>query len=269
MENKTNEKRAVFAGGFDPFTVGHLEIAKRAAKVVDKLYICVAITQKSKPFFDVGLRIEMIKAATYFLTNVEVCSYNGLLTDFAEQNNIQIIVRGISSSLDFEHERILSEVYKSQRTDIECLYLLAGGEFAYINSTSVKELLGMGGDIKKFVPAECLKYIRVGWNSKVNNTENILKAPSNQETSNEEDVKKTFKQNEMDQWMLTLKKLTEQIRISENEMEKNNLTEEMQSLHKLIVQTQGNNDAVEDRLHLEIQNILKERENKLYGRQVL
>ena len=144
---------AVFAGTFDPFTVGHLDIVKRVAPHVEKLYVAVSPNPgKSDAMFSWDERIELIKSAVSGIPSVEVCGAEGLLVDFCHSVNADLLVRSIRSAQDVDYERQLETVNKQLDASIETVYVLSKAETAYISSTLVRQLIALGISIENLVP---------------------------------------------------------------------------------------------------------------------
>lgn len=144
---------AVFAGTFDPFTVGHLDIVKRVAPHVEKLFVAVSPNPgKADAMFSWDERIELIKSAVCGMDNVEVCGAEGLLIDFCHSVNADMLVRSIRNAQDVDYERQLETVNKQLDGSIETFYVLSKAETAYISSTLVRQLIALGISIDKLVP---------------------------------------------------------------------------------------------------------------------
>jgi pantetheine-phosphate adenylyltransferase len=145
-------KIAVYPGSFDPITNGHLNIIERAIKIVDKLIVAVAIDSIKSTLFSTQERADMIKEATKDLENVEVLSFSGLLTDFVRKNKANIIIRGMRAISDFEHESQLALMNKSLAPEIETIFMVTCSKYSYLNSSIVKEISSLNGNISQLVP---------------------------------------------------------------------------------------------------------------------
>lgn len=145
-------KIAVFPGSFDPVTTGHMDLIKRSAGMFDKLILGVLINPGKVPLFSLEERVEMLLQLTGNMENVSVKSFEGLLVDFVEQEQADIIVRGLRTAQDFEYELPLAQanLKLSQRADT--IFLATAPEYSYISSSGVKEIYRFGGDIKGMVP---------------------------------------------------------------------------------------------------------------------
>jgi len=145
-------KIAVYPGSFDPITNGHLNIIERTIKIVDKLIVAVAVDSKKSTLFSAQERTDMIREATENLEKVEVQSFSGLLTDFVRRNNADIIIRGMRAISDFEHETQLALMNKRLAPEIETFFLVTCSKYSYLNSSIVKEIASLNGNISQLVP---------------------------------------------------------------------------------------------------------------------
>lgn len=145
-------KRAVYPGSFDPVTYGHLDIIARSAEIMDELVVGVLMNQAKTPLFSVEERVTMLQDATKDITNVRVETFSGLSVDFAKQCNAGFLVRGLRAITDFEYELQMAHTNRSMDSEIDTLFLTTNLKYAYISSTTVKEVAFYGGDITHFVP---------------------------------------------------------------------------------------------------------------------
>jgi len=145
-------KIAVYPGSFDPVTNGHLNIIKRTIKIVDKLIVAVAVDSKKSTLFSAQERTDMIKEVVKDLGNVKVQSFSGLLTDFVRKNRADIIIRGMRAISDFEHESQLALMNKRLAPEIETIFMVTCSTYSYLNSSIVKEIASLNGDISQLVP---------------------------------------------------------------------------------------------------------------------
>ncbi len=146
-------KSAIYAFSGDPITFGHIDIIKRAAAVFDRLVVAIGINPAKKYLFSQEERTEMAKRSLFDLKNVEVKSFNGMLVDFAYENNIDVIVKGVRSNHDFEYEMNLHSLGESQKLGIDTFILFARPSLAHISSGAVKEIQEGQGLIQDYVPA--------------------------------------------------------------------------------------------------------------------
>ncbi len=147
--------KAIYPGSFDPVTNGHLDIIKRAAKLVDKLVVSVLENpHKSGSLFTIDERIDQLKRVTNNIKNVEVSSFNGLLVDYAKQINAQAVIRGLRAVTDFENEFQMALTNRSLMPVLETLFIPTSVEYLYLSSSTLKEVAMFGGNICSMVPCE-------------------------------------------------------------------------------------------------------------------
>ncbi len=145
--------KAIYPGSFDPVTLGHLDVIRRAANIFDEVVICVLVNVNKSALFSVEERVRILQMATSEFDNVKVESYSGLLTKYAMEKHIHVVVRGLRAVTDFEYElqnaqtnRKLSNGY------LDTMFLTTSLEYAYLSSSTVKEIASFGGDVKDCVP---------------------------------------------------------------------------------------------------------------------
>lgn len=144
-------KKAIFPGTFDPFTIGHYSLVKRSLEIVDEVIIAIGVNDSKKSFFTIDQRLEMIRDLYKHDPRVSVESYDCLTVDFAEQTGANLIVRGIRSVNDFEYEKTIADMNRSI-SGIETIIFFTEPALTHINSTIVRELLRYGRDISDFIP---------------------------------------------------------------------------------------------------------------------
>lgn len=149
----------IYPGTFDPITNGHLDIICRAAKLFPKLIVAVAASPSKKPMFSLQQRLEMVKAATVELPNVEIIAFDGLLAHLILEKNMQGIIRGARTSSDFDYELQLAHLNRLLTNGVESLFFPPSEKWSYVSSTMVREILLHGGDIGKLVPERVFQYI--------------------------------------------------------------------------------------------------------------
>lgn len=146
-------KRAVYPGSFDPVTYGHLDIIKRAAEIFDELTVSVLNNKEKTPLFSVEERVKILEEATKDLPNVRIDSFSGLLIDYARDKNFHVAVRGLRAITDFEYELLISQTNrKLSHGKLDTIFLNTSLEYAYLSSSSVKEIASFGGDVSECVP---------------------------------------------------------------------------------------------------------------------
>ncbi len=143
---------AVFPGSFDPITIGHESVIKRALPLFDELYVAIGINSDKKGFFPVEQRIEWIKRVFADNPEIKVIQYEGLTVDICRKLGAQYILRGLRTSADFEFERSIGQVNKKLFNNIETVFFLTLPEHTSINSSIVRDILQHGGDASDFVP---------------------------------------------------------------------------------------------------------------------
>ena len=144
-------QRAVYPGTFDPMTMGHVDLVKRASKLFDSVIIAIASSDSKKPMFSLEERIEIGNKIFADDPKVEVVGFSGLLVNFAKENDANILIRGLRVVADFEYEFQLANMNRAMSPDIESVFLTPKEEYSYISSSLVKEIATMGGDVTRFV----------------------------------------------------------------------------------------------------------------------
>ena len=144
-------QRAVYPGTFDPMTMGHVDLVKRASKLFDSVIIAIASSDSKKPMFSLEERIEIGNKIFADDPKVEVVGFSGLLVNFAKDNDANILIRGLRVVADFEYEFQLATMNRAMSPDIESVFLTPKEEYSYISSSLVKEIATMGGDVTRFV----------------------------------------------------------------------------------------------------------------------
>ena len=146
-------KAAIYPGSFDPVTYGHLDIIKRSAEIFDELIVSVLNNKTKSPLFSVEERVKILKEATKDLPNVKVESFSGLLIDYAREKDIHVSVRGLRAVTDFEYELQIAQTNRQlSGGSLDTMFLTTSLEYAYLSSSSVKEIASFGGDVSQCVP---------------------------------------------------------------------------------------------------------------------
>ncbi|MDP4092676.1 MAG: pantetheine-phosphate adenylyltransferase [Bacillota bacterium] len=156
----------VYPGSFDPVTNGHLDIINRAARLCDQLIVGVLVNISKKTMFSVDERVELIKKAACGIGNVQVESFSGLLVDWVRIKNADAIIKGLRAVQDFEYELQMADLNKILDPQVETLFMMSSANYSCISSSAVKEIAGMGGSIKEFVPESIINEIMLKCNSK-------------------------------------------------------------------------------------------------------
>ena len=141
---------AMYPGTFDPITLGHEELVRRISSLFDEVIVAIASSPRKDLMFSIDERIHLAKEVLSDLQNVNVIAYEGLTVDFAQKNNIQVVVRGLRSAQDFDYELRLADMNRSLSEEIETIFLTPN-KYAFVSSSLVREIASMGGDISKFV----------------------------------------------------------------------------------------------------------------------
>ncbi len=141
----------IYPGSFDPVTNGHLDIITRAAQISDKLIIAVLKNNAKKPLFSIEERVEMLRASIE-IPNIEIMAFDGLLMDFARQQDAKFIVRGLRAISDFEAEFAMANMNKHLAKEIDTIFLMTSTQWSYLSSSMVKEVAQYGANIESLVP---------------------------------------------------------------------------------------------------------------------
>lgn len=159
--------RAIYPGSFDPVTLGHLDIIKRSAEKVDELIIGVLNNNTKNPLFTVEERVEMLIELTNDYENVKVEAFSGLSVEFVKKKNANVIIRGLRAISDFDYELQMAQTNRKLYPEADTMFLTTSLEYAYLSSTTVKEVAYFNGDITGFVPPNVIDrvYNRV-WENK-------------------------------------------------------------------------------------------------------
>ena len=146
-------KAAIYPGSFDPVTFGHLDVIRRAASIFDELTVSVLNNTQKTPLFSVEERVKILEEATKELPNVKVDSFSGLLINYAREKDVHIAIRGLRAITDFEYELQIAQTNrKLSNGDLDTIFLTTSLEYAYLSSSSVKEIAEFHGDISQCVP---------------------------------------------------------------------------------------------------------------------
>ena len=143
---------AVYPGSFDPATYGHLDVIRRASVSFDKVIVGVLHNSAKSPLFSVQERVNILEKATRDVPNVEVKPFEGLSVNFARENHAQVIIRGLRAVTDFEYELQMAQTNRVLAPDVDTVFLTTSLEYAYLSSSSVKEIASFHGDISQCVP---------------------------------------------------------------------------------------------------------------------
>jgi pantetheine-phosphate adenylyltransferase len=153
-------KIAVFPGSFDPITIAHADIVKRALPLFDKIIVGIGINSAKQGYFSPEKRMDVIEAVFAGIPKVEVQLYQGLTVEFCKQNNANFIVRGVRSVGDFEYEKPIAQINQTLMPEVETILFFSKPEYGAISSTIVRDILKHGGDVSKFLPVEAMRFIK-------------------------------------------------------------------------------------------------------------
>lgn len=150
-------KVAIFPGSFDPITVGHVDIVKRALPLFDKIIMAIGVNTQKKYLYDLEQRLQWLKLVFKDEKKIEISSYEGLTINFCKEQNAKYILRGIRSAADFEYEKTIAHLNNAMNNDLETILILSKPELSSISSTIVREIIKGNGDVSQFVPQEVVK----------------------------------------------------------------------------------------------------------------
>lgn len=158
MTSKLNTRHAVYAGSFDPPTLGHVDLVRRAANVFDRVTVAVGVNPEKEPLFAPEERVKLLETVCDF-PGVDVASFEGLTVEFVHSLNAGVLVRGVRTVSDIEAEATLTLANRTLAPDIETVFLMASEHYAHISSSLIKQVAGMGGEsvrehLNAFVPEE-------------------------------------------------------------------------------------------------------------------
>ena len=157
---QTNARTAVYCGTFDPFTLGHEDLVRRAAGLFDHLLIAVAVAHHKKTLFSLDERLAMAREALADCPNVQVASFDGLVRDFVLQQSAKVMVRGVRSMTDFDYEFQLAGMNRRLAPKIDTVFLNTLDVYQCISSTLVREVNNLGGDVTQFVSPSVLRFMQ-------------------------------------------------------------------------------------------------------------
>ncbi|HEV2037965.1 MAG TPA: pantetheine-phosphate adenylyltransferase [Candidatus Eremiobacteraceae bacterium] len=163
MAQRNGQRRefiAIYPGSFDPVTNGHLDIIRRAAANYPKLVVAVVANPSKRPLLSLQQRVELLREVCKGIAHVEVDRFEGLLVDYVRRRKASLIIKGLRIVSDFEYEFSMALLNRRLRGGVDTMFLPASLEYAYISSSSVREVFSLGGDISEFVPPAVLRAMK-------------------------------------------------------------------------------------------------------------
>ncbi len=155
-----NSRIAVYPGTFDPMTLGHEDLMKRAARLFDRLILAVAAGHHKRTMFTIAERLDIAREIARPYRNVEVVAFRGLLRDFVVANGGNVVVRGLRAVSDFEYEFQMAGMNRQLMPEVETLFLTPSDQYQFVSGTFVREIASLGGDVSKFVAPTVLKRLK-------------------------------------------------------------------------------------------------------------
>ena len=153
-------RTAIYAGTFDPITLGHLDVVRRGLKLFDHLVIGVAENPKKCPMFDLPTRLNMVKECLHDEGNITVTGFTGLLVQLAHEYQANALLRGLRAASDFEYEFQMASMNRHLDDQLESVFVMAREDYTFVSSSFIREISAMGGDISKLVPKPVLQRLK-------------------------------------------------------------------------------------------------------------
>jgi len=151
---------AVYPGSFDPLTNGHVDIISRGARLFDRIIVAILVNAEKLPLFSMAERVEIAQAVFKDLPNVEVDTFEGLLVDYVERRNAQVIVRGLRAVSDFEFEFQMALMNRHIEPTLETVFMMPAEQYTYLSSRLIKEVFSLGGEVRGLVPPIVEEWMR-------------------------------------------------------------------------------------------------------------
>ena len=151
--------RAVYPGTFDPLTMGHEDMFRRASKIYDEIVIGVADSKSKRPLFTLDERLAMAQEALSPYPNVRVAAFRGLLVNFVREHKAQVILRGLRAVSDFDYEFQLAGMNRQLMPEVETVFMTPSDHYQFVSATLVREIASMGGDVSKFVSPSVKRWL--------------------------------------------------------------------------------------------------------------
>jgi len=160
------DKIAIYAGSFDPFTKGHQNVIDRGLRVFDKIIVALAHNVSKKTIFSLDDRVEIIKEIYKDRDNIVVDSFEGLLVDYSKKIGTSVLLRGMRSVSDFEYELQMALANKTLYSEIETIFIVTDSKYSHISSSLIREIVSLGGSVKKMVPGVVERRLKEKQNQK-------------------------------------------------------------------------------------------------------
>ena len=144
--------KAAYTGTFDPITLGHTDMITRASAMFDELIVAIARSSAKNPLFSLDERVDLAERALAHIPNVRICGFSGLIIEFARQNGVNVLVRGVRNNTDFDYESQMARMVKHLAPEIDTIILPPTAKYAHISSTLVREIAQLGGPLDGLVP---------------------------------------------------------------------------------------------------------------------
>lgn len=155
------KKIALFPGSFDPITLGHCDIVRRALPLFDEIIVAVGVNSQKKYLFSLEHRLDMLEAVFKTEPKVRIAHFKGLTVNFCRDEEVHYLLRGIRSSGDFDYEKTISQLNHVIGDDLETVFLITKPEYSFISSTIVREIIKGNGDVSDFVPDEIVPLLSI------------------------------------------------------------------------------------------------------------
>jgi len=150
---------AVYPGTFDPITLGHLNVIKRAARIFDKVIVLISINSSKKPAFTIEERVSQVRRVCERFPNVEVDFSDKLVAEYCRDKGAKILIRGLRAVSDFDNECQMATINRKMNPDLDTFFLVADSKYTYLSSTAVREMARYGADLSEYVPREIIQEI--------------------------------------------------------------------------------------------------------------
>ncbi|MDQ6974593.1 MAG: pantetheine-phosphate adenylyltransferase [Mariprofundaceae bacterium] len=159
--NPHQPRIAIYAGTFDPITLGHMDVVRRGLKIFDQLVIGVAENPKKCPLFDLNTRLAMVNESLCDEQNIKTVAFKGLLVDLAHQHGATALLRGLRAASDFEYEFQMASMNRHLDHEIESVFVMAREDYTFVSSSFIREISGMGGDVSSLLPEPVLQRLKI------------------------------------------------------------------------------------------------------------